>query len=201
MDGFIAGLEAKLAEAKLRHDETTAAAKSISYSAHISGGEDRKKLDKLGADAAKQATEIVGLEAAIATAKSHVAAAEAADVDEAEREKARTALGLLDDFSKRGDALDSALTRFVREYEELSADFRQLEAIGFAPTSFALVRINMAAAVTTRLQFTDLRQAFLAPDKRRSFGDTIEGWSRNIRAKATSRLNRNAATKAARKDL
>ena len=35
--------------------------------------------------------------------------------------------------------------------------------LSYAPTTFALVRVNMAAAVATKLMFTDLRVAFLAP--------------------------------------
>lgn len=68
------------------------------------------------------AAEIASLEAAIVTAKRHVADAEAAKADEAERGKAREALALLDDFSQRGKLLDKSLDKFVRQYDELARE-------------------------------------------------------------------------------
>ena len=55
----------------------------------------------------------------------------------------------------------------------------------------------MARAVTTALQFTDLRQEFLAPHERRTFGAVIAGWAANVRARAEARLNKGNADKAA----
>jgi hypothetical protein len=172
-------------------------AKELAFSAHTGDIDARKKLDKHETDAIKQATEIAGLECAVATAKGHVAAAEAADVDEAEREKALTALALLNDFSKRGEQLDSALEKFVREYDQLVRDARALEQTGFPVTTVALMRINMRAATMTKLMFGDLQVEHLAPNARRSFVETVEAWSRSVRGRATARLNKNAAVKAA----
>ena len=67
------------------------------------------------------------LEAAIVTAKRHVADAEAAKADEAERGKAREALALLDDFSQRGKLLDKILDKFVRQYDELTRGAMAME--------------------------------------------------------------------------
>ena len=143
------------------------------------------------------ACEISSLESAIDEAKRRLAHAEALAVDEAEKEKTRTALALLDDFAKRGEALDRALEKFVREYDELSRDFRQLEKLGFAPTSFALIKLNMKAATSTKLMFTDIQQDFLAPHARRNFVETVEGWAANVRSRASARLKRNAPAKIA----
>ena len=118
-------------------------------------------------------------------------------VDEAERGKARDALALLDDFSQRGKLLDKSLDKFVRQYDELARDFRALQLLGYEPTSYPLIQINMQAAVATKLQFTDLRQNFLAPHARRDFISVIEGWARHVRGRAEARLNRNAPGKKA----
>ena len=112
----------------------------------------------------------------------------AAEVNEAERGNAQKALALLDSFAKRGDDLQQSLDKFISMYTELTKDFRQLEALGYAPTTWALVKVNMQAAVATGLQFTDLRQAFLAPHERRDFRAVIEGWARHIRGRAEARL-------------
>jgi hypothetical protein len=193
----LAALQDKLTAAKAASAKITEDAKAVSFDAFTSGGEARKKLDKLEAERLSNAVTISSLESAIDEAKRRLAHAEALAADEAEKEKARTVLGLLDDFAKRGAQLDAALHKFVSEYDELSRDFHRLEALGYGPTSFALVQINMAAAVTTRLQFTDLRQGFLAPHARRNFITVIEGWAANVRARASARLKRNAPAKIA----
>ena len=44
---------------------------------------------------------------------------------------------------------------------------------------------------------TDLKVEHLAPGDRKTFEGAIEGWSANIRARVTARLNRTAAKSAA----
>lgn len=195
--GVLQGLESKLFDARARHAETQVKAMELAYPANTGDESARKKLDGLNARAAMVAAEIASLEAAIVTAKRHVADAEAAEVDETERARARDALALLDDFSQRGKLLDKSLGKFVRQYDELTRDFRELQLLGYEPTSYPLVQINMQAAVATKLQFTDLRQNFLAPHARRDFISVIEGWARHVRGRAEARLNRNAPGKKA----
>jgi septal ring factor EnvC (AmiA/AmiB activator) len=113
--GVLQGLETKLFDARARHAETQVKAMELAYPANTGDESARKKLDGLNAKVAMLGTEIASLEAAIVTAKRHVAAAEAAEVDEAERRKARDALALLDDFSQRGKLLDDAMDNFVRQ--------------------------------------------------------------------------------------
>ena len=118
--------------------------------------------------------------------------AEAAESDDVARDKAERALALLDDFTKRGAELDEALGSFLAKYAALTADFHKLDALGYAPTTYGLVKTNMSAAVTTALMFSEMRQGFLAPHERRNFVDVIAGWGRNVRmrAKAASRQHR-----------
>ena len=195
--GVLRGLETKLSDARMRLADTQAKAAELAYPANTGDESARKKLDGLSAKAAMVTAEIVSLEAAIVTAKRHVADAEAAEVDEAGRRKAREALQLLDSFSKRGAQLEAGLAAFVAEYEALARDFRELQLLGYEPTSYPLVQVNMQAAVATKLQFTDLRQNFLAPHARRDFISVIEGWARHVRGRAEARLNRNAPGKKA----
>ena len=149
--GVLQDLETKLSDARARHAETQVKAMELAYPANTGDESARKKLDGLNAKVAMLGTEIASLEAAIVTAKRHVAAAEAAEVDEAERRKARDALALLDDFSQRGKLLDDAMDNFVRQYDELVHDFRELQLLGYEPTSYPLIQINMQAAVATKL--------------------------------------------------
>jgi septal ring factor EnvC (AmiA/AmiB activator) len=108
--GVLQGLETKLSDARARHADTQARAAELAYPANTGDERARTKLDGLNAKAAMVAAEIASLQAAIVTAKRHVAAAEAAEVDEAERRKAREVLALLDDFSQRGKLLTNLWT-------------------------------------------------------------------------------------------
>lgn len=190
----LASLEAKLSDAKKRLGAAQAKAADVAFAAHsCDDAGARKELAKSEADAAKATVEIVSLDAAIVEARKRVDAAVAADVDSDEREKARHALALIDDFAKRGKSLQHAVDRVIGEYVQLTRDFRDLERLGFGPTTLPLVQINMKQALATALMSTDLSQAFLAPNERRKFSDVIEGWARIARAKATARLSRKAA--------
>jgi hypothetical protein len=186
-------LETKCADARARHDETTAAAKEIAFSAHTGDDAARKRLDQLHTDIAKIGAEVSSLEAALIEARRRCAVAMAAEGDKAERARAERALSLLDDFTERGAALDTALAGFVAEYTLLVADFHKLDALGFAPTTHALIETNMRRATATALMFTGLRQDFLAPHERRSFVDVIAGWAPNVRGRAVARLNKDTA--------
>ena len=191
------GLEGKLSDARARHAETQAKAAGACISRQHWRRERAQEAGRLNAKAAMVAAEVASLEAAIVEAQRRVDQAMADERDEVERAKARDALALLDDFSQRGKLLDESMDKFVRPYDELTRDFRALQLLGYEPTSYPLVQINMQAAVATKLQFTDLRQNFLAPHARRDFISVIEGWARHVRGRAEARLNRNAPGKKA----
>jgi hypothetical protein len=173
--GVLQGLETKLSDARARHAETQVKAMELAYPANTGDESARKKLDGLNAKVAMFAAEIASLEAALIEARRRVDQAMADERDEVERARARDALALLDDFSQRGKLLDDAMDNFVRQYDELAHDFRELQLLGYEPTSYPLIQINMQAAVATKLQFTDLRQNFLAPHARRDFISVIDG--------------------------
>ena len=194
---ILSELESRRSATIARRDETEAKIKDVSFDALTGNAAAAKELAKLESDVLRYGAEIRSLEHAIATAKRKVTAAEAAVIDAQECENAREAIDLLEQFAKRGQELDARLQDFVAEYVALTSDFRKLVQLGFAPTSLALIQANMRAATATKLQFTDLRQTFLAPHERRDFVGVIEGWAANVRARATARLNRNTPRKAA----
>jgi hypothetical protein len=194
---ILADLEQKLADAKSRHDETQTEAKEIAFAACTGEADARKRLDRLHIETAKISAEISSLEAALVEARRRVAEALASETDAAQLAKAQQAMEMVDAFTKRGAELDAALAAFLNEYAAMTADFYKLEGLGYAPTTWALVKMNMSRAVSTALQFTELRQAFLAPHERRNFVTVVEGWGRNVRMRAEARLNAKTAAKAA----
>jgi hypothetical protein len=189
-------LTIKLIDARNRLATAQTGTTEVAFVAHCDDAAARKQLDKFEADAAKASIEIRGLETAVLEAQKRVDAAASAELDARERDNARKALGLLGDFARRGDELQHALEKFISKYEELSRDFRQLDALGYPPSTWPMVKIQMKAATTTALQFTDLRTEFLAPHERRDFRTVIENWAGSVRGKIQARLNR-AARKAA----
>jgi hypothetical protein len=194
---ILADLEQKLADAKSRHDEAQSEAKEIAFAAYTGEADAKKRLERLHADASKIGAEVSSLEAAIIEARRRSALALAAETDAAQRAKAEQAIALLSEFEKRGAELDEALGSFLAKYAALTSDFHRLDALGYAPTTYALVKTNMSAAVTTALMFTEIRQGFLAPHQRRHFVDCIAGWGRNVRMRAEGRLKAKTAAKAA----
>ena len=184
----VSSLEEKLADVRRWKNEIEASIKETAFAAHVDGGDARSKLDNLNEQAVAAGREIASLETAIVEARARLASAQAAELDAEQRSKASRALALLDAFAARGRALDKAFEKVLSEYADLERDFHQLEALGFPPTSFALVSANMSRAVSTKLMFTPLRQEFLPPHERRTFGAVISGWAANVRARAEARL-------------
>jgi hypothetical protein len=191
----LSDLQTKLADNKAWQLEIETAAKSVSFEAHTAGGEARERLDSLNNQRIAAEQEARSIEIATAEGKQRLAAAQAAETDAEQRSKATRALALLAAFEVRGEALQNLLDKFLAEYAELSNDFHELDKLGYAPTTHMLVKVNMQRAVATALQFTDLRQKFLAPHERRTFGAVIAGWASNCRARIQARLARGAPAK------
>ncbi len=184
----VADLEAKLSESRSSLVEIEARLNDVSLPAHTGDEHARKGLDRLSRERATLFGTIDGLERAIASARKQVEVAKAAAQDAVDRDKAQRALAMLDAFQGRAVRLQASLEAFIAEYERLVDDFGKLDLLGYRPTSYPLVALNMKNAVATALQFTDLRMDFLAPKDRRQFVDVIAGWASAIRTRASARL-------------
>jgi hypothetical protein len=194
----LAALEQKLVDARTWQAKIAVESKALSYDAHLKGGESASRLAELQDMARLGEQNIASIETAIAEARKRLAAAQAGELDEAEQEAARMALGLLQGFAARGQALDDKLAAFVTEFESLSADFHDLEKTGYPPSTWPLVTVSMKMAVAARLMGTPLQTDFLAPNQRRTFSQCIEGWAASVRNRAQARLNKGSKeTKAA----
>jgi hypothetical protein len=182
-------------EAKLRLADADIG--SISLAAQTGDAEARKRLAKLQGEKRSAEDELKSLVFAGEAQRRVVAECEAADTEEAERKNAGKALAMLDSFAARGAALDKTFDAALAEYAELTKDFHALTSLGYAPTTYPALKVAMQKAAATKLMFTDLQGAFLAPRERRNFKDAVEWFARNIRVKAEARLNRNKTAKAA----
>jgi hypothetical protein len=188
----LAALLDKLNDAKIWHAKVAATIAEISFDAHTAGGGARNKLDELQDQARAAEQDIASIEIAIVEARKRLSAAQAGERDEAEQAKATRALALLSAFERRGESLDRGFAKILADYAELTRDFHELERLGFAPTSFELVKVNMQRAAAAKLQFSDLRQEFLAPADRHSFASVITAWAQNVRGRCEARLSKGA---------
>lgn len=186
----LAELEAKLAVHLAKAGEHEAAIASVSLPAQTGDASARKRLDKLVAETPAIEVERRSLEYAVRAAKERITSIAAASADAVERDKAEKALALIETFRKRGAALDSAFDAAIAEIGALERDFRALDLLGYAPSTWALVKINLQLAASTKLQLVGLQQNFLAPRERRNFLSAISGWSDNVARRARARVER-----------
>jgi hypothetical protein len=157
----------------------------------------RKMTAAFAKEAAALTDDIASLEAATAEAGRRVAAARAADLDATERAKAEKALAMIEAFRKRGATLDAAFDAAIAEFAALERDFKALDLLGYAPSTWALVKINLQLAAGTKLQLVGLQQNFLAPRERRNFLSAISGWADNVARRARARMERGTRKDAA----
>ncbi|MFZ0209886.1 MAG: hypothetical protein WAL59_27905 [Roseiarcus sp.] len=186
----LAELEAKLLAHQAKAGEHEAAIAAVSLPAQTGDASARKRLDKLVAETPAIDTERRSLEYAIKAAKERVTSIAAADLDAAERDKAGQALAMVEAFRKRGAALDVAFDAAIAEFGALERDFRALDLLGYAPSTWNLVKINLQLAAATKLQLVNLQQNFLAPRERRDFVGAISGWADNVARRARARIER-----------
>jgi hypothetical protein len=171
--------------------------KAIAFEAESGVVAARKEIAELTKAAAQLDSDLLIVDAATEECGRRIVAWEAEAAQLTLRQNAQAALSVLAEFERRGAALNDKLAEFVAEYQSLCQDFRQLERIGFGPTTFALVANNMRRAVASALHDTDLRQDYLAPRERTTFQAVISAWASNVRLRANAVINRKAAQKAA----
>jgi hypothetical protein len=191
-------LENKLNVAREHLSQAQEAINECAFEAHTGNANARKALDKRKADVVLWTQEIVSLEVAVAEARRRAAAADKTAADEAEADRARQALEMVDTLAAHGKALDEALEGLKARYAAFAADYQRLGQLGYSAPSWALVATNCRTALLTGLMGGDLQIDHLAPGARKTYRAVVEGWAANVRSRATARLTRNkdAATAA-----
>jgi hypothetical protein len=194
MQDAVQDLRSQIAAIEGRQIELIGERDEISFEAVV---ERRKlaiaKVESINAELGRLANELATVKAALGGASKREAIAQAAKRDEVERANASKVLELLDSFAQRGVALDEWVDKMIAEYMALCGEFRELVKLGFSPTTYRMVAITMRTTMLTKLMGTDLKIQHLAPGERKTFEGAIEGWSANIRARATARLNQIAS--------
>jgi hypothetical protein len=164
----IQNLDAKLARVKQRSAEISTERDGVAFAAHAAGdAKARGRLDKLTDEALRQNHEMASLEAALKTARLHLAEAEHAEATAADRQRAKQAKEIADKIGARMKRAHAALSA---GFEELAAAERELSALhqtGFTHPNHAAFRVNCVLAVKTLLRKLPIGW-------RRDFADRIE---------------------------
>jgi hypothetical protein len=197
-DTTVADLRAKIDALEGTQIELIAERDEISFAAVVERNKKAAgRVAEINAALLVMQSEEATLKAALAEAQRRALAADAAERDATKREKAQKAIALLESFSKRGAALDAKFDEAIAEFNAMSAEFRQLDALGYAPTTHALVASNMKLALKTKVMSTGMHVEHLAPHMRRNFITVVDGWVSHVKARADALLNTKTAAEAA----
>jgi hypothetical protein len=144
---IISDLEAKLARVKARSGEISAERDSVSFAAHTGGDHKaRAKLDRLIEEAYKQTGEIASLEAALKTAREHLAETEHAAATAEDRKQAKQAKEIADKIGARMKRAHAALTNGFDELAAVVQELDQLNALGVTHPNHNVLRVTPASA-------------------------------------------------------
>jgi hypothetical protein len=175
----IQNLDAKLARVKQRSAEISAERDASAFAAHAGGdAKARAKLDKLTDEALRQNHEMASLEAALKTARQHLAEAEHAEATAEDRAKAQAAHKLMGELSDACRYLDQNMEAAAKALIAIERGITELHELGFASPSAVQLRLGVVQAIQSwahllpRSWHDAMRNdglAFLPPGQRRGF--------------------------------
>jgi hypothetical protein len=164
----IQNLDAKLARVKQRSAEISAERDASAYSAHAGGdAKARKRLNELTDEALRQGHEMASLEAALKTARQHLAEAEHAEATAADRQRAKQAQALAEKIGARMKRAHASLSNGFDELAAAERELSELHQTGLTHLSHQSFRVNVVIALKSLLRS-------LPVTYRRDFADRIE---------------------------
>jgi len=184
--------EAIVARGRELSDERSA----IALDAHSGNSRASKRLMEVNAALALHASEIEGIDAAIAEAEKRRVAAQAAEAQAADRQKAAEAQKLAHELAECFPYLDRHLTEAARALVAIHDGIAKLHAAGFAFPSDAQLRLGLTTVLQSwahglpRSLHDHLRDGFefLAPGRRQSASEYWAAISPSLNNQITQRL-------------
>ncbi len=190
-------MERKFTNACARLEEIGVEVADIALDAHLGDSKASAKLAKLRSEEIALSTDIKHLEAALASAKRRVAAAEAEATDDQERDKAREVLDRLPVFRGRWAEIAAGAEMMLGGLMGMETDFRFFAERGYAPVSWLQARVVTLLAAHTTMQGFDMHARPLRSFEKKDGAELVSGWASNIRSRAQARINRTKAAKRA----
>jgi hypothetical protein len=156
---------------------------TLAFAAHADDdAKARKRLDEINREAALGDSELRSIDAAIGEATKRLAAAQAVEAREAERQRAREVLAVTERMKAAGQAIDDALAVLVAAGEDVHAAADALHMLGCpSPTGQQLLSFG-ERVIRGAVQKTMWSRAIerLAPGEHTSFSRVIDGWAAMI---------------------
>jgi hypothetical protein len=181
----LADLQAKRARFAARGVEIGDERAAIAYEAHASGDTmAEKRLAELHREAAKHASALAGLDAAIKTAGEKLAQAQQAEATRASKAAAGELRKELERFRAIGRELDVALAAISANGAALYESLGRIHTLGSAfPTGAQLHSLGYRCLLTA-IAATPWRREFetIAP-RERDFSSLIETWAQTIESR------------------
>jgi hypothetical protein len=176
--GIVSDLEAKLTRCKARSVEISAERDRISFAVHVDGDpKSRAKLDKFNEEGYRNSGEIASLGAAVKVARERLAAAEHAEAQAADRQKAEEARKIVREMAEVPAYIDKHLMAALKGLLAIEQGFRQLRELGFTHPTDVQVRLGVVTCINTwamqlpRNWHSELRDGlrYLPPHERKLF--------------------------------
>ena len=154
---------------------------SLSYDAHVKGGEAAKALAKANVERHGIVLRLEELEHAISRANERFADAERGARAEELQAKAEAAREIVEGrLLARGAAADSGFAMVREALAGIEDDLRELRRLGAPAPGDDLVDVNRRRAVDAALMGLGLKTSPVPPSGRHSFDELVRAWSASI---------------------
>jgi hypothetical protein len=182
-EAVLADLNANREALVARGHELEARLQEVAFAAHTGNKAERTKLDETNSELLTHQYELSSLDSAIAEATKRLAAADAAEAQAADKEKAKALRVVTDRFMQHAIALDDALTAMSKEAVALRETLIEIHGLGSPFPSFDQLSSLGYRAVATALQSSPWRREFeyLTPGQRQNIVKLVTDWVDRIK--------------------
>lgn len=175
----------------------------VALGAHTGDKKSRSRLDDINIASAKFASEFASIEAAITEANKNLDAAQAAEAQAADREKAKQIAALNAKLAEELDDADDAFADAISSVLSARALLMEMHTLGVTSPTDQMFRINSVVVIKTALQnlpqpwINDFEFARLAPSQKKAFKPLATAWRDQIANQIATLLPQPKKTEAA----
>jgi hypothetical protein len=168
--------EADLAKATDRATTLQTERRKLSFAAHSGDKPARAKLDKLTAESLESGLQIENLMAAVDEAKSRLAEAECQAGLAEQRAKAKEAMTLAEQASKRGARIRDLTQELSAEISGAIGDLRRFGDLGAPVSNSRLLELALTRSVLPQLREVGIDCELVPPGNRHQADVVVDGY-------------------------
>jgi hypothetical protein len=168
----------------------------LAFAAHAAGdAKAKKRLDEINRESALHDSELRSLDAAISEATARVAAAQAAEAREAERQTATELRSAIARLREAAAAADTGLAQFIAAGDLMRTALDQIHDAGAAHPNHQQLLTMGERAIRTAIAKTVWARCVerLPPNERISFAHSVDEWSKMLTRRLDALQNEKAA--------